>query len=191
MEITSEDKFFLLKLSRNALEYYFEYGNTIDIKNLKVSDALKEVRASFVTLTKHGDLRGCIGKLQALIPLFVDVVENTYSAAFRDTRFQSLLKDELSEIKIEISILDIPQRHEYDSIESLIKYLEFHKPGVIIEFGFKNATFLPQVWKQIDDASEFLSHLCQKAGLPKYSWQDGKFEVYTYGVENFEEGENI
>jgi len=143
--------------------------------------------ATFVTINKHDQLRGCIGSLTAIEPLTDSVKRNAINAAFHDHRFNPLSEEELDEVEIEISILTEPQALEYTDSEDLIKKLRPKEDGVILQKGAARATFLPQVWNQLPEHEEFLSNLCSKAGLPVEAWQTIKLDVFTYQVQYFEE----
>ena len=119
-------------------------------------------------------------------PLYQDVIDNTINASFRDYRFGRLDKSELNQIKIEISVLTIPKKLNFSSPEELLKKLN-SKIGVILKKGYFSATYLPQVWEDIPDKTEFLSSLCLKAGLPADSWRKPGIEIETYGVEKIKE----
>jgi AmmeMemoRadiSam system protein A len=183
MILNKNEKEILLKLSRNSLEHMFKFGKELDPETIKLSEKFREKKATFVTLTKYGMLRGCIGKLKPTCELYKDIIENTYSAAFSDPRFPQLSKEECKDIKIEISILDTPQRLEYKTPDELTKKLD----KVILQSGFYSATFLPQVWEELKTPDEFLSHLCQKAGLENTAWKDKNIEIYIYNVLKFKE----
>lgn len=187
MKLTKSEQQFLLKLSRSALEHIFKTGKELTPDNSDIPKSLKQKKATFVTLTKNSNLRGCIGKLLPQYKLFKDIIKNTYSAAFGDPRFPQLIKNEVEEIKIEISILDKPEILKYKNKQDLIAKLEKEKPGVIIQHGLYSATFLPQVWTDLKTAEEFLSHLCQKAGLLKDIWQKENIEIQIYKVVKFRE----
>ncbi|MEM0465487.1 MAG: AmmeMemoRadiSam system protein A [Candidatus Pacearchaeota archaeon] len=170
----------LLKLARNCIEC--ELLN----KNFDVPDDIKkkfnEKKACFVTLKINGRLRGCIGSLEAKQELWKDVIDNSRNAAFFDPRFSPLNYDELSKIKIEISILTKPKKlgigsYVFDKIDK--------KMGIILKKGYSSATFLPQVWEEIPDKTKFLEHLSLKAGLSPDSWKDA--ELYYYRVDSCEE----
>lgn len=129
---------------------------------------LRSVGASFVTLTKHGQLRGCIGSLAPHRMLGEDISANTLAAAFEDPRFSPLQAGEMDEIKIEISVLTEPQPFERRKGESDESYLTRLRPGVdgvILRSGFHRATFLPQVWDELPDVHDFIAQLMRKAGL--------------------------
>ena len=148
---------------------------------------LQEKRGTFVTLKEHGDLRGCIGSLAAIDSIVEGVKRNALHAAFEDSRFNPVGKDELGAIEVEVSILTEPARLAYASAEELLRALQVGRDGVIIRKGMQGATFLPQVWEQLSDPRDFLSHLCRKAGLPADAWRSGTLEVSTYRVQYFEE----
>lgn len=177
----------LLQLARNTIQKYLVTNKMPEINLDNLDPVLTENRATFVTLTKNGDLRGCIGSLVPHRPLAQDVAGNAVNAAIGDPRFPPLTSDELPEIKIEISVLSIPQKLEYSDSEDLLNKLQPNQDGVILSDGSASATYLPQVWEQLSDKKEFLSSLCVKAGLPLDAWKKRKMEIKTYGVEKFEE----
>jgi len=173
----------LLKLARKTLEAYFE-GKKPQI-NENIKKKYSEEKACFVTLTKNGELRGCVGSLEARQELWKDVVENSINAAFNDSRFPELTLDELKKIKIEISVLSIPKKIAFASSEDLKKKITGR--GVILKQGFSSATYLPQVWEEISDKEEFLDSLCLKAGLGRNVWREKGLEVWIYDVRKVEE----
>lgn len=142
---------------------------------------------TFVTLKIDGQLRGCIGNLTASESISDSVRKNAVNAAFRDPRFSPLTDQELNKVEIEVSILSEPQHLEYSDADDLINKLRVNIDGVIIRKGYASATFLPQVWEQLPEPEDFLSHLCAKAGLPSKAWRNTKIEVLTYQVQYFEE----
>lgn len=148
---------------------------------------LQEKQGTFVTLKEHGDLRGCIGSLAAIDSIVEGVKRNALHAAFEDSRFNPVGKEELGAIEVEVSILTEPSPLVYASAEELLSALPVGRDGVIIRKGMQGATFLPQVWEQLSDPRDFLSHLCRKAGLPADAWRSGTLDVFTYRVQYFEE----
>jgi AmmeMemoRadiSam system protein A len=142
---------------------------------------------TFVTLKINGQLRGCIGNLTATEPLSEGVRRNAINAAFHDPRFAPLTEPELAKVEIEVSILTEPQLLDYSNGLDLLNKLRANIDGVIIRKGHASATFLPQVWEQLPEPEDFLSHLCMKAGLSSNAWRDTKLEVQTYQVQYFEE----
>ncbi len=144
---------------------------------------LQEKAAVFVTLTRHGRLRGCIGTTAPVYPLAKAVSELAHSAAFEDTRFTPLTKEELADTHIEISVLS-----PLKAVTSADEIVPF-KHGVVIRANRRSGLFLPQVWEQIPNKEQFLSILCQeKAGLPSDAWrQTPPAELSVFTVFAFEE----
>lgn len=182
-----EQQKFLLNLARESISYYLDHKRSPDLDGSGLETALKEKRGVFVTLTIDGRLRGCIGHLLPVNPLFIDVIENAVNAAFDDPRFDPLSKSELDLVKIEISVLSRPRKLEYLNSEELLNKLIPLKHGVILKQGFYQATYLPQVWEDLSDKELFLGSLCQKAGLNTDEWVNGHPEIQVYTVEKFEE----
>ncbi len=182
--LSKEEKSILLKLAREKLESIFTKK---EVKVSKLSDKLKEKKGCFVTLSENDELRGCIGNIDAREELYKCVLNNAVNAALYDPRFNQVSKDELKDIKIEISVLTKPSKLEFKDSEDLLKKLKQGIDGVILKKNEMEATFLPQVWEQIDGKEEFLMHLSLKAGLNENAWKDKDIEIYTYEVENFSE----
>ncbi len=177
-----KDRSQLLDLARKSIEYYLESNNNYTLENQNNSIFMEE-RAVFVTLHKDGDLRGCIGHMQARMPLYKAVIEMATASAFEDPRFPSVQKEELNKIEIEISILS-PMERILD-----YKQIRLGIDGVWIKSGFRSGVYLPQV--AIDtgwDLETFLRSLCSsKAGLPADAYKDPNVEIYIYQVEKFNE----
>lgn len=148
---------------------------------------LQQTEATFVTLTRRGLLRGCMGALEARVPLARDVQNHAVAAALEDPRFPQVQPAELAEIHIEISRLTAPEPLAYDSPDQLLRLLKPGVDGVILKSGHRRATFLPQVWEKIPQPEEFLEHLCLKLGTTADFWRLNNPEVYTYQVEEFQE----
>jgi len=148
---------------------------------------LQRKGGTFVTLSKHGKLRGCIGHIIAHESIVESIRHNALNAAFKDPRFSPVSIDELNDIHIEVSVLTEPELVHYNNIDELKAKLRQGIDGVIIQKENKNATFLPQVWKQLPDHESFLSNLCIKAGLPSSAWKNENITVFTYQVQAFEE----
>ena len=132
---------------------------------------LHEWRASFITLKLDEDLRGCVGALEAQRPLVEDVAANARAAAFRDSRFKALTREEFVRTEIEVSLLSAPKRLMFADHDDLIARLRPGIDGIILEYGAEDAgqraTFLPQVWEGLPDPGQFIARLKQKAGIPK------------------------
>ena len=185
--LSDDERRFLLVVARRAIEQAVKGKHVEKIDLEKVPERLKEIGASFVTLTKKGNLRGCIGALEPSKPLVLDVQEHAIAAALSDYRFPPVEPSELDDIEIEISRLTIPQSLEYSSVDDLLKKLRLGIDGVVLQDGLRRATFLPQVWEQLPDKELFLSQLCMKMGASPDLWKRKKLKVYTYQVEEFRE----
>ena len=170
----------LLTLAFKSIESVFDESIEIDKEKLiKDNPWLNEKRATFVTLTIDGKLRGCIGSLIAHRSLVDDIIHNSKAAAFADPRFDKLSVEEFEKTKIEISLLTPASVLEYKDLDDLKEKLIPNKHGVILELDGKRATFLPQVWEQLPTFDEFMVHLCQKAGLDPSSLSGfPKIQIY-------------
>ena len=147
---------------------------------------LAQCGATFVTLTRDGQLRGCIGSLEAARPLGMDVADNALGAAFRDPRFPPLAADEWPRCRVEVSLLSAPKRIEFADEAHLLAQLEPDVDGVILECDGRRATFLPQVWEGLADRRAFLAELVKKAGLPADT-RLTRCRISRYRVEKFHE----
>ncbi|MBF0124897.1 MAG: AmmeMemoRadiSam system protein A [Magnetococcales bacterium] len=145
-------------------------------------NTLAEKGACFVTLSMDGQLRGCIGSLEPYRPLAADVLENGVAAALHDPRFQPLTAVDLAKTQIEVSLLTPPQPFPYRDGADLIARLQPGHHGVILMQNGRRATFLPQVWHQLPNPVDFLTHLCAKAGLSGDCWQHNP-TILVYTVE--------
>jgi uncharacterized protein len=156
----------LVAIARNALrvELGHAHGAT------PAHPSLDAPGATFVTLTQHGDLRGCIGSLEARRPLRIDVHANAVAAAFRDPRFPPLASFELDSTQVEVSLLSASVPVAASSEAALLRTLVPGVDGLTLEYGRYRATFLPQVWESLAEPSSFLEALKRKAGLPSDFW---------------------
>jgi len=177
-QLNSSDKKFLLKFARNTLEQYFK-TQTVPIPR-NMNQKLKIKRGAFVTLKKHGELRGCIGHMSEDTPLCTLVGAMALQSAFNDTRFRPLAENELEQIEIEISVLT-----PYKKIKNADEIV-LGRDGVIIKKGNRQAVFLPQVAIETGWSKEvFLDQLCFKAGLKAGDWKNA--ELYTFQADVFSE----
>ena len=136
--------------------------------------------ATFVTLTKDGDLRGCVGTLEAHRPLVDDVRANAVAAAFHDPRFAPLVPGELEDVGVEVSLLSPTEAMTVASEAEALVLLRPNVDGVVFEYRHFRSTFLPQVWEQLPNPADFLGYLKRKAGLPMNFWDDGvRLSRYT------------
>ncbi len=189
MALEKKEKAFLLKLARESLSHYFRTGRRLDVEPKDVpTKRLTENGACFVTMHIGGELRGCIGTLEAHRPLVMDVIENALASAFEDPRFRPLSPEELPKVRFSISVLSEPKPFPVKDSEDLLRKLVPGKHGLIVQKGWARATFLPVVWEQLRTKEEFLSHLCMKAGLGAQEWRDTRgMQLQSYEAEEFSE----
>jgi len=182
-----EEQKILLRLAREAMERGVrgEELPALDLSRLPAS--LREEGSSFITLTRDGQLRGCIGSLEAYQSLAEDVREHAIAAALKDPRFPPVREEELSGIRIEVSRMTPPVALEYKDANDLLSKLHPFVDGVILRDGFQRTTFLPQVWEKIPDPADFLDNLCYKMRATPDLWRSKHLDVLTYRVEEFHE----
>ena len=186
--MNKKDKEYLLKIARRAIQKYFQDEGIFQVEENELFQSLKEKKGTFVTLWKNNELRGCIGNLESEKPIYQSVIDNCLASALLDPRFTTLKSNELDDIKIEISILsELKKLSNFTNYDSFLKYLNKYKPGLLIKKGAHQATFLPQVWENLNSAQLFISHLCAKAGLEKDEWKKMDLEIYQYNAEVFKE----
>lgn len=172
----------LLAAARESIHRELDGSGT---STVPASDpVLEELRATFVTLKRAGVLRGCIGVLEALRPLLLDVRHNAWAAAFRDPRFKPVDADEVPELVIEISVLSPPVPLEAATREALLHALVPGEDGLILQEGPRRATFLPAVWETLPQPADFLDQLLHKAGLKPGHWS-GNLRFFRYHTESF------
>lgn len=165
----------LLRIARRSIESAFT-GDVIEVEKTNLR------RGAFVTLNKGGNLRGCIGYLTGIEPLYLEIFNLARAAAFDDYRFPPLRKEELNEIEIEISVLTEPE--EIGSLDEFI----LGRDGIIMRCGNNKAVFLPQVADETGwSKSEMLSALSLKAGLDSNAWQREEARFSTFQAEVFSE----
>lgn len=184
-ELTPSQRALALTLAERSIAYGVKHHRAPELDALGEDVPESPHRATFVTIHLHGALKGCIGKLEAIQPLYSDIVENAYKAAFEDPRFPPLTADQLSGITIHISILSPVEPVPIDDESSLWEHVEPHRHGLLIEAGHHRATFLPSVWAQCPKPEEFLAHLKHKAGLPPHR-PTPMMRFYRYTVEDIE-----
>jgi AmmeMemoRadiSam system protein A len=172
----------LLRIARASLAEALGFGSAPDDgpEGYSGEPWLREPGATFVTLRRRGELRGCVGSIQAYRPLFEDVWRNARASAFHDTRFPPVEPGELAEIGIEMSLLSPPEPLPCASEAAALRLLRPGVDGVIFECGEHRGTFLPQVWEQLPARRDFLDRLRHKAGLrPGYWSPEVRLSRYT------------
>jgi AmmeMemoRadiSam system protein A len=180
MALTDEERKALLQIARQSIESVLLHRPTKDLSGLQ--GELRELRGVFVTLKRHGELRGCIGYVEPRLPLAEAVQEVAQKAAFEDPRFLPLTMEEWPDVDIEISILS-PLERVTD-----VQEIEVGKHGLVIDAGFTRGLLLPQVATEYHwDREQFLRHTAIKAGLPPDAWQKSGVRLYTFTTETFGE----
>jgi AmmeMemoRadiSam system protein A len=182
--LSTEDRQILRDLAYQSIRNGLKTGKALEIDITRYPQQLREKKATFVTLHRNQELRGCIGILKPMRPLAEDVAHNAWAAAFTDSRFKPLTENELDDLDVHISILGTPEEMEFNSEDDLIKQIRPGKDGLVLEEGFNKGTFLPSVWESLTDGKEFLDHLKLKAGLPANYWSD-TIKIRRYTVEEF------
>ena len=176
--LSEEEKKTLRRIAQSAIERRLREEPPEKIGGL--TDTLREKRGAFVSLHKRGQLRGCIGLIQATKPLYQSVQEMAEAAAFNDPRFPPVSAKELPELDIEISVLTPLERIQD------IREIEVGKHGLYIKKDFYSGLLLPQVATQYNwDRLTFLEETCRKAGLPRHAWKDSDTEIYRFSAEIF------
>jgi len=185
--LTLEEREILLCLARQALEMGVHNQRLTPLDLETIPPRLREPCVTFVTLTRKGELRGCVGALEPYQPLAEDVREHAVAAALQDFRFPPVTPHELPEIEIEISRLTPPEPLDYTQLEELPSRIRPGVDGVVLRDGLRRATFLPQVWEKLPKPEDFLGQLCMKMGVDAGYWRYKKLQVSTYQVEEFHE----
>ncbi|MDT3735729.1 MAG: AmmeMemoRadiSam system protein A [Denitratisoma sp.] len=173
----------LLRLARAAIGERLGQPAAADASHARLHDP----GATFVTLTQQGNLRGCIGSLEAHRPLAQDVRENALAAAFRDPRFTPLSAGEFEFTSVEVSLLTpalpLAFRDEADFMAQLRPGVD----GIVFQYGRHRSTFLPQVWESLPEPQQFMQQLKRKAGLPPNFWHE-EVSISRYEVTKWKEG---
>jgi len=176
--LNKDEQTFLLQLAEDIIDACVRKKPIPEPQNIPA--ICKEKRGAFVTITKHGQLRGCIGYILPVYPLYETVIEVAQSAALKDPRFNPVKPSELKDLKVEVSVLTVPYRIDDPSV------IEVGKHGIIIKRGFYQGLLLPQVATEYGwDRETFLEHTCQKAGLPTNAWKDKNTEISIFSAQVF------
>lgn len=167
-----QDRAILLRTAKESIQYGLMHRDIMFINLPDYSETLRQRRGCFVTLETNGRLRGCIGTLEAQLPLINDVVKNAFLSAFRDPRFPPLVGTEFPNIDLTISVLSTTIPMQFSSEEDLLQQLRPGIDGLILSDNGHRGTFLPSVWEQLSEPKDFLNHLKIKAGLPVGYWSN-------------------
>jgi uncharacterized protein len=188
MSLDTPERRELLALARASIDTALSNGNLVPFTQAPLPPALTVRRSSFVTLHRNEELRGCCGTLDAPRPLAEDVWRNAWAAAFNDYRFPHLTAAEWPQITLHLSLLTVPEPLNVASEAQLLAVLRPSIDGLILESDIGRATFLPAVWEQLPDPTQFVRHLKLKAGWPATYWSE-RVRCLRYTTESFgEEG---
>jgi len=187
--LSSDEQKLVLGMARARLRQVATGELAPEIPADGLSPALKRDAACFVTLTKNGVLRGCIlDSFAPHEPLYKNVLRNVELAATSDPRFPPVRSSEVDDITIEISVLDHPRVLAFSDPDDLVSKLVPGQDGVILTTRYGKSTYLPQVWDDLPDPSQFMSSLCQKQGAPADCWRsDPTIKIEIYHVFHFSE----
>jgi hypothetical protein len=188
--LSSSDHHTLLAIARDAITAAAKDLPLPELELNTFPDALRETRVCFVTLHIRGELRGCIGGLEARQPLALDAQEHAVGAATSDPRFPPISSVEVAHLRIEISVLTTPELISHNTPQELLAALRPRVDGVILRSGYRRATFLPQVWEKVSGPETFMEMLGEKMGAHQNAWRSADVEVLRYQVEMFEEKES-
>ncbi|MCW8986667.1 MAG: AmmeMemoRadiSam system protein A [Gammaproteobacteria bacterium] len=184
IKLSIEDQQTCHQVAFESIQHGLQTGDKLRVNSADYTEILQQDFATFVTLHKNGQLRGCIGALEAYQPLINDVAEHAFAAAFSDPRFPGLEQSELEQLEIEISVLGKPEPVIFKDEEDLLNQIRPDIDGLILEHGYNRGTFLPSVWAQLPDKTEFLNHLKMKAGLSA-QWWDNTAKISRYETFSF------
>jgi len=180
-KLNDQEKRVLFDLAREAIAQAVRGDKVAPVDLSALPERLRRQGACFVTLrSPDGELRGCIGTVEAHAPLAHDVQRNAVGSALRDPRFPPVAPPELEGLQIELSILTPPKPLDFDGPDELLAKIRPGVDGIIIQKGWQRATLLPSVWEKIPDPLRFLATLCLKAGLPADEWRRPGMDVCVY-----------
>ncbi len=173
----------LLRVAATSIKHGLDFERPVGVDMGDYPEALRDEGASFVTLKRDDRLRGCIGSPSAYRPLIVDVAENGFAAAFKDSRFAKLSRDELTGLAVSISVLSPTSPMTFGTEFELLAQLRPNIDGLIIQAGDRRALFLPQVWESLPRPGQFLEKLKIKAGLDGDFWS-GDIKAWRFVAES-------
>ncbi len=172
----------LLDVARASIEHGVEHGRPLQVEPERHPPALRELRATFVTLHRRGELRGCTGGLEPTWPLVEAVSRSAYRTAFEDPRFPPIEASELPELDVHISILGPLEPLAVMTEAELCRRLRPGVDGLVLRDGAAMGTFLPSVWRSVPTPAAFVAELKHKAGLPRDHWSP-TLDFQRYRVE--------
>ena len=182
----------LLTFAAQAVRYAVDRGEPLPVDLSAHPTPLRTPGASFVTLKKSGKLRGCIGSLEVSEPLAVNVANNAHGAVARDSRFPTVIRSELEDLDVSISVLSRVSPLTFSDEDDLLTQLRPGVDGLVITDHGRRSTFLPQVWEDLPDPADFLNNLKRKGGFDQdqasNSMKAGRYTVTDIGPIGVEKG---
>ena len=179
------DRQAMLRVAAMSAFHAAEHNGPLTVDPAQFSERLRERRAVFVTFNRQGQLRGCVGTLQANKALITEIAQFSFAAVARDPRFPRVTPQELPMLDIHISVLSEPSQMSFSSQADLLDQVRVDVDGLILGEGSLRGTFLPSVWKQLPEKAKFLEGLKAKAGLPQGYWSP-TLKVWRYTTETVE-----
>jgi AmmeMemoRadiSam system protein A len=176
-------------LARLSLDRCVRGFSLPEVDPSSLAESLRSKAASFVTLRKSGELRGCMGNIIAQEPLYLSVIRNAQSSALRDPRFEAVRPEELSSIRIELSVLSPLQPLHCDTKAELLEWLRNTRPGVVLRVSGRSVTYLPQVWEMLPEPENFLRQLALKGGFDADAWRLSAAEIQVYTSQTIKEAD--
>ena len=185
IDLSEPDRDQLLDIARRSIASGLSGGSALQLANGNLAGSLVVPLSSFVTLTRSGALRGCIGSLESSGPLAQSVADSAFKAAFRDSRFPPLEPAEIEDLIIEISVLSKLEPLTVANRADLVDQLQPGEDGLLLQDGSYRATFLPKMWEALSDPEEFLAQLLVKAGLSGDYWSESisfmRYRALSFG----------
>jgi uncharacterized protein len=185
LQLSKQDWSRLLEVARHAIKYGLSYQIPPQLELEKYPASIKHLGASFVTLRESNVMRGCVGSVKPHLPLVQDVANHAFAAAFQDKRFSPINHIEQPVVHIAVSVISELVRVEPCSQHQFIALIEALKCGVVLNYRGKHSTFLPEVWRQVDNGHEFLVRLKRNLKLSDEFW-DEELSFDCYRVQTLE-----
>lgn len=184
MTLDADQRQALLAIGSASIASGLSSGRLAPWPGTPAAPGLEAIRATFTTLKRDGELRGCCGTVEARRSVAEDVWRNAWASAFSDPRFPPLVRSEFMQVRLEISVLSPLEPVAADSEQTLIETLRPHVDGLVLETRAGRATFLPAVWEQLPEPRRFLAELKRKAGWFAGDWP-ADVRAYRYTTESF------
>lgn len=179
------DRWTLRVIAQQSIVYGVGHSRPLPVDPLEFSPLLRAPAATFVTLRRAAQLRGCVGSLDVERPLIADVAHNAFAAAFHDPRFPPVADHELEELTLSISVLSPTERIVGSSRAAIEAQIRPGVDGIVLTVAALRATLLPSMWDRVSDAGMFLDLLLHKAQLPRDYWSE-ELEFWRYTTETID-----